>query len=253
MRAFQSNVQGAAGGETGPAPAAPGKSTLSQAIPAPAAAEAEAARAGEGSVGEDQMLAGDDAPAPAPAEGAGPEGRGAPPPAAMTMSAVTINVTQAPIALSQRGSAEYKVRWSVGGGKNGWVIQHVKFQGAIQNSAGAAVAARNSGLEYWEGWQVRNGAVFVGSSGSAHQADTFRTISEDAKTKGQVSIIGKVAFVENYNLTEPPWGHTVAAAGALPTMTSAPDGWSDGSAQDHTLRVNYDDVAGTPQTQVGNP
>jgi len=174
------------------------------------------------------------------------------PPPTMTMSPVTISVKQAAIALSQRGSAEYKVQWSVGGGKNGWVIQHVKFQGAIQN-AGGPVAAQNSGLEYWEGWQVRNGDVFIGSSASAHQSDTFRTVSEDVKTKGQVEIIGKVAFIEGYNLTEPSWGHSVAAAGALPTMTTAPAGWTDGSAQNHTLRVNYDDIAGTPQTQVGTP
>ena len=170
----------------------------------------------------------------------------------MNMGAVTITVKQAALALSQRGSAEYKVQWSVGGGKNGWVIQHVKFQHAIQNAAGPA-AARNPLIEYWEGWQVRNGAVFVGSSASAHQADTFRTISEDAKTKGDIQILGKVAFVEDYNLAEPPWGHNVAAAGALPTMTSAPDGWSDGKAQDHTMKVSYDDIAGTPQTQVGSP
>jgi hypothetical protein len=166
---------------------------------------------------------------------------------------VTISVTKAAEALSQRGSAEYKVKWSVGGGKNGWVVQHVKFQPAIQNSAGGAAAARNPSIEYWEGWQVRGGNVFVGSGASAHQADTFRTTSEAADTKGRIQVIGKVAFLENYNLTEPPWGHTVPAALALPTMTSAPDGWSDGSAQNHTLTVNYDDVAKTPQTQVGNP
>jgi hypothetical protein len=170
----------------------------------------------------------------------------------MTMSPVTIAVKQAAVALSQRGAAEYKVQWAVGGNKNGWVIQHVKFQGAVQDAAGPVVA-KNSGLEYWEGWQTRNGNVFIGSSANAHQTDTFRTISEDASTKGQVEIIGKVAFVDGYNLTEPPWGHAVAAAGALPTMTAAPDGWVDGSAQDHTLKVNYDDIAGTPQTQVGTP
>ncbi|MEZ4361326.1 MAG: DUF4157 domain-containing protein [Kofleriaceae bacterium] len=178
---------------------------------------------------------------------------GGTPPATMTLSPVTITVTQAPLALTQRGSAEYKVRWSVGGGKNGWVIQHVRFRPAIKNAAGADIAAKNISLEYWEAWQVRNGSVFVGSSASAHSADTFRTISEDPNTKGQVDVIGKVAFVEGYDLQEPPWGHTVAPAGALPTMTSAPAGWSDGSAQDHTMRVNYDDVAKTPQTQVGNP
>lgn len=175
-------------------------------------------------------------------------------PAAVTLSAVTITVTQAPQALSQRGSAEYKVRWSVGGSKNGWVIQHVRWRAAIKDSAGKAAAASNpDGLEFWEAWQVRNGNVYVGSSASAHNADTFRTISENANTKGKVEVIGKVAFVEGYDLQEPPWGHTVAAAGALPTMTTAPDGWSDGAAQDHTLEVDYDDVAKTPQTQVGNP
>lgn len=170
----------------------------------------------------------------------------------MAMSPVTIAVKQAAMALSQRGSAEYKVQWSVGGGKDGWVIQHVKFGGAVQNAAGP-VARNNADLEYWEGWQVRNGDVFVGSTASAHQTDTFRTISEDANTKGRVEIVGKVAFIEGYGLSEPPWGHTVAPAGALPTMTVAPTGWAGGSAQDHTMKVDYDDIAKTPQTQVGTP
>jgi len=30
----------------------------------------------------------------------------------------------------------------------------------------------------------------------------------------------------NYDLQKPPWGHTVPAAGALPTMTTEPPGWS---------------------------
>lgn len=170
----------------------------------------------------------------------------------LVMSPVTIAVKQPAKALNQRGSAEYKVQWSVGAGKNGWVLQHVKFGGAIQDAAGPATR-NNSDLEYWEGWEVRSGSVYVGSSASAHQTDTFRTTTEPANTKGQIDITGKVAFVEGYGLSEPPWGHTVAAAMSLPTMTTAPTGWSDASAQDHTLTVNYDDIAKTPQTQVGSP
>ena len=179
---------------------------------------------------------------------------GTPAPTPMALSAVTISVTQAPQALSQRGSAEYKVRWSVGGGKNGWVIQHVRWSAAIQDSSGRATGATNpDGLEFWEAWQVRNGNVFVGSSASAHSADTFRTINENANTKARSGSWARRPSWKGMTFREPPWGHTVAAAGALPTMTSAPAGWNDGGAQDHTLEVNYDDVAKTPQTQVGNP
>ncbi len=173
----------------------------------------------------------------------------------MAMSAVGITVTQPAVSLSQRGSAEYKVKWSVGGSKNGWVIQHVRFESAVQDTAGTPVAGNNGGLEYWEAWEVRNGSVYVGfaSGGAAHSADTFRTINENAKTKGEARIIGKVAFIENYNLATPPWGYTVPAAGSLPTMTSAPAGWNEGGAQDHWMKVNYDDAAGTAQTVTTNP
>jgi hypothetical protein len=176
-----------------------------------------------------------------------------PTPSSMTLSPVTINVVQAATALSQRGAATYRVRWSVGGGKNGWVIQHATQRAAIKNASENAVASTNITTEFWEGWQVRNGDVFVGSSTTRHSADSFTSRDENPDTKGRVELIGKVAFVEGYNLTEPPWGHTVPSAGALPTMTSAPAGWSDGGAQDHKLTIDYDDIAKTPQTQVGLP
>jgi hypothetical protein len=192
------------------------------------------------------------APAPAKPADAGPaEAKPAVP--AMTQSAVGITVKQKAKALSQRGSAEYKVQWSVGGKKNGWVIQHLKFDPSVQDKDGKAVAAKNAPIEYWEGWQVRDGSVYVGDSEHAHQADTFRTISESPDTRGTILESGKVSFVEGYKLTKPPWGHTVPEAGSLPTMTAAPAGWSDAAAQDHTMTVTYDDVAKTPQQQVGNP
>ncbi|MFE6970158.1 hypothetical protein [Isoptericola sp. NPDC057653] len=198
---------------------------------------------------------GDEAPG-APAD-AHPADAKAPAPAPekpkLTQSAVTIAVKQKAKALSQRGSAEYKVQWSVGGKKNGWVIQHLKFDPSVQDKDGKAVVARNTPTEYWEGWQVRDGKVYIGDSDQAHQSDTFRTISEAADTRGTILETGKVSFVEDYKLTKPPWGSTVPEAGSLPNMKAAPDGWSDGAAQDHTMTVTYDDVAKTPQDQVGNP
>lgn len=218
-------------------------------------------RAGEGPVPEDRPMAGDGDGAPAPVA-AGPADAGPvdavpadakPEKPAMTQSAVGITVKQKAKALSQRGSAEYKVQWSVGGKKNGWVIQHIKFQPSVQDKDGKAVAAKNTAVAYWEGWQVRDGSVYVGDTEHAHQTDTFRTISESPNTRGTILVSGKVSFVEGYKLTKPPWGNTVPEAGALPTVTAAPDGWSDAAAQDHTLTVTYDDVAKTPQEQVGNP
>lgn len=251
MKAWQSDLAGAgATGESTHAPAAPGKSTLTQEL-----APAESPAAGEGPVAEDQLLAGDDTEG---AGGGGGDGAVAEAskkskPKGMDMSCVTISVKQAAKALSQRGSAEYKVHWSVGGKQNGWVIQHVKFTGKVKDHRNADVAITDEGLEYWEGWQVRDGDVFIGGGTRAHQTDTFRTANQPKKTKGHVEIIGKVAFVEDYKLKTPPWGHSVAAAGALPTVTSAPEGWSDGNAQSHTLKVRYDDIAKTKQTQDGSP
>lgn len=204
-----------------------------------------------GGTGEEGPLA----PAPAKPTDAKPPApeKPAPEKAAITQSAVGITVKQKATALSQRGAAEYKVKWSVGGKKNGWVIQHLEFAPSIKDKDGKEVGAKNAPLEYWEGWQVRDGSVYVGESDHAHQSDTFRTISESPHTKGTILETGKVSFVEGYKLAKPPWGNTVPEAGSLPTMKAAPDGWSDALAQDHTMTVTYDDVAKTAQEQVGNP
>lgn len=154
-----------------------------------------------------------------------------------------ITVTQAPVELTTTGSGEYRVRWSVPDPTaNGWIIQHVRFTGAKTDAAGTAVATNTAGGEYWEGWQVRAGTVFVGGSATAHNADTFRTVDEGAGTRGQLAITGRVTFMPGYDLRQPPWGHTVPAAGALPTVTAAPATWSDGFARLHRMVVTWDDT-----------
>jgi len=154
-----------------------------------------------------------------------------------------ITVTQAPVELTNTGSGEYRVRWSVPDPTaNGWIVQHVTFTGAKTNAAGTPVATNTTGAEYWEGWQVRAGTVFVGGSATAHNADTFRTVDEGAGTRGQLAITGRVTFLPSYDLREPPWGHTVPPAGALPTVTASPVGWSDGFARLHRMVVTWDDT-----------
>jgi hypothetical protein len=154
-----------------------------------------------------------------------------------------ISVKQAAKELTTTGSAEFKVQWSVSDEKaNGWIIQHVKFSGSKKDCDGKDVATNTTGEEYWEGWQVRDGRVYVGSSDSRHVADTFRTADEGATT-GTLVISGKVTYMPGYELKEPPWGHDVAAAGSLPTMKVAPKGWDDGAAKDHKMTVKWDACA----------
>ncbi|NQY05592.1 MAG: DUF4157 domain-containing protein [Flavobacteriaceae bacterium] len=165
-----------------------------------------------------------------------------------------ITVTRAAGSLSTRGSAEYGVQWSVPDKMaNGWIIQHVKFEADITDAAGNPVGSNNGGIEYWEGWEVKNGEVYVGraSGGSKHRQDTFRSIDENAGTKGQVRILGTVRFIPGYNLKTPPWGYTVPQAGSLPTMTSKPGVWVEGGARKHNLIVNYDATT-VPETQTIN-
>ena len=154
-----------------------------------------------------------------------------------------ISVVAAAAELTNTGSAEYRVRWSVPDPTaNGWIVQHVRFTGTKFDAVGTPVATNTTGAEYWEGWQVRAGRVFVGGSATPHNADTFRTVDEGAGTRGQLAITGRVTLLPGYNLQEPPWGHTVPAAGALPTVTAAPPIWSDGFARLHRMQVTWNDT-----------
>ncbi len=164
----------------------------------------------------------------------------------LDMRSLTITPKPA-VERTTRGSVEFPVKWSISDpNANGWIIQHVVFGGHKTDCAGNDVPTNNGHDEYWEGWQVRNGQVFVGASDSPHQADTFRTPSEGAGTKGVSTFTGRVTYIPNYDLREPPWGHTVPAALSLPTVTAAPPGWDDGLAREHRLTVEWDDCARPP-------
>lgn len=166
----------------------------------------------------------------------------------------TISVTAAARSHNTRGSAVFGVQWDVPDRMaNGWIIQHVRFEGEIEDAAGNAVASNNAGLEYWEGWQVVNGEVFIGRQADGngnHNQDTFQTISENAGTRGQVRIMGTVRFMPDYNLTVPPWGFAVPAAGALPTMVADPPGWVEGGARRHNMIVDFDNTLAAPIQNV---
>lgn len=154
-----------------------------------------------------------------------------------------IQVVQKAKRLSDCGSCEYKVKWKItDSSKSGWVVQHLKWDVDVKDCKGNPVSKPKNpkGLEFWEGWQVEGGQVYIGFKDAAgsnkHQVDTFRTGDEGEGTKGTITITGKVKFWENYNLTVPPWGYTVPEAGSLPTVKPpGPSGWNTQNTLDHTL------------------
>lgn len=147
---------------------------------------------------------------------------------------------------SDCGSCEFKVKWGgISNTESGWVIQHVKFEPEVKDCNGNIVSnPKTSAQEYTEGWQVVNGQVYIGfknaSGSNKHGSDTFRTVDEGICTMGKITVSGKVKFIKDYNLTVPPWGYTVPAAGALPTIVPIPSGWSDSGATNHKLVCEWD-------------
>ncbi len=170
-----------------------------------------------------------------------------PPPSTQPAPALKITVKTPPRRKDSCGGCFFMVQWEVTGHpRDGWVIQHVKWEGEVLDDYGKPVVPTKTplGSEYWEGWQVANGEVWNGfhTAGSAHGFDTFSTSSEGLRTKGKISIVGKVALLEGYDLTIPPWGHTVREAGPmLPTSgPPGPSGWNETGAQDHILTCEWD-------------
>ena len=198
----------------------------------------ESASAGDGGV-----LAPAQAQAPAPAPAGG----------------MTINVTQPGTELTRIGAAWYQVHWNAPANSNGWIVQHIDFSNYVTQADGTLVNGNNTPVEYWEAWEVQNGRVFVGpaSGGGIHVADTFRTVSEGTGKRGVVTIFGHVEFIPGYTLNTPPWGNTVPEARSLPSMRSAPPGWSDSGTLPHWMTVQFNctdpDAANHTQTVTTNP
>jgi RHS repeat-associated protein len=153
-----------------------------------------------------------------------------------------IRVVQEPKRLNKLAAVEYKVRWRIANKDSGWVVQHLKVEFQVFDSAGKKLpSGYPNGLEYWEGWQVVNGIVFTSFArlGSPSGGDTFRTPDQAPGTSGTLKLSGKVKFMKNYILTVPPWGDSFPEAGDLPTRGSWFPEWNESNAQDHNLIVTW--------------
>jgi hypothetical protein len=159
---------------------------------------------------------------------------------------LNIKVVKDVESLSKCGGFEFQVQWQVDDAPNGWVIQHVIFSSDVHRCAGPRIDAPNE--EYWEAWRVDAGVVHIGNGPNLHHADTFRVPGYGNGTRGFTLIKGKVKFMESYKLVIGPGGPwregQVAAAGALPTTRTAPAGWDESDALDHSAEARWNCCGG---------
>jgi hypothetical protein len=200
---------------------------------------AHARRGGETEPHEDDPLYlggdGDGGTATAPpASGSGASGGGS----AATPAAVTLTYSERTARTRTGcGGYTYAVRWGLNNADattNGFIVQKLTFDLRRRKCAGGD---DNFQKKYWEAWEVRGGQIFVGTSTSRHNADTFQVPSTPDEC-GVNFEEGKAKFIPNY--TAPRSWAGVPEAGSLPATETEPAGWSDAGTLTRNVRVSFD-------------
>lgn len=127
------------------------------------------------------------------------------------------------------GAFDFSVNFSLTTTDSGWIIQKVTWASFPMDCELNNVPPVNHRfLEYWEGWRVDEGDVFIGFTQKPHIVDRFSTVSEGAGTLGMCGALARVAFIKDYPMDETQWQvGAIPEAGELPTRTSTPAGWSE--------------------------
>ena len=186
------------------------------------------------------------------------------PPAASTP--LLKKTTVSALATQNNGGFSWGVRWSIGNATsstNGWVVQHVLVRQNVEAwhpplLPGVTMpivpgqspwgGLSTSWYPLWEAWQVRGGAVFVGGSTAAHNADTYGQPAVGANTKGTTAIVGQADFYPNLTLPAAFTVRNAAPAWALPVTNTDPALSGGTGALDHNLTATWDGVGGTGAT-----
>lgn len=215
----------------------------------------------EGSLneGEDWLPATGDggSPTPAPAPGGGTT-----PPAAASTPRLK-KTTVSPLSTQNNGGFNWGVRWSIDNASsstNGWIVQHVVVRQNVEawhppllpGATRPIVPGQSpwgglstSWYPLWEAWQVRGGAVFVGASTSAHNADTYGQPAVGANTKGTTEVVGRADFYPSLTLPAAFTVRNAAPAWALPVTNTNPSLTGGTGVLDHNLTATWDGVGGT--------
>ncbi len=151
---------------------------------------------------------------------------------------LSVSTVTAPTNLGCGGFRD-QVRWGLSGAgakTKGFVVQKVTFDLQRERSDGSE---NNFQTTYWEGWEVRDGKIYIGTSESRHNADTFQ-VPGAPDHRGTTYEAGWAKFIPDYE--EPKsWGN-VPQARSLPSTTSEPLGWSESGTHHRYMRSTFDCV-----------
>lgn len=159
-----------------------------------------------------------------------------------------VSLTYATVAPKRNlgcGGFSWGVRWGLNGATaatNGFVVQQLTFDLSRERCTGGRNDFRKT---YWEAWQVRGGNIFVGTTNSPHNADTF-SVQPTPNQRGINFEEGQATYIDGY--TAPTtWGH-VPEALALPATMTIPAGWNRHVKLLRWLRNDFDCCAGSTRS-----
>jgi hypothetical protein len=98
--------------------------------------------------------------------------------------------------------------------------------------------------EFYEAWQVRNGAIFQGNTNALGGIDQYSILLvPGVGTTGTFRVTGYVRFVLDDEIFYNPsdWNDTAVGTGPLQVTRDRPKGWTDGGdAKPHHMTVSWD-------------
>jgi hypothetical protein len=161
----------------------------------------------------------------------------------------------------KNGQFRWGAQWSLNGATdktNGWIVQKLTIKQDVKDDKGAVVTPGKAPwggfaadkTPYWEGWQVRNGKIYIGSSNSLHGADTYSQGPVGDKTVGRTDEIGDADFYPDLTLPDSFAQRENHPGGSLPIALSDPSLSGGTGAVDHSLNATWDSVKGNGDTTV---
>lgn len=150
-----------------------------------------------------------------------------------------ITVDFAPRQVGSNIQGESQVKWTIGAGLSGWVVQQISYEEKVfvDKTNAAWTSPVPLGPTFWEAFRV--------DAGVAQGPDYFSTQNYPQNTHGSYTATGKVGFYSDTflgtsNNLPQTWSTTsVSATGGLPAVTSQPTWWTGGGS-DHTLTLKWE-------------
>jgi hypothetical protein len=147
------------------------------------------------------------------------------------------------------GGSSWGVQWYLDNPDttNGFIVQHVSEVYDVKDCSNKPIdvkAHTGGDLDpswgpFWEAWEVRSGKVYIGTTASLHNADTFGTSAFGNNTKGSYSIFGKAEYYPGLKLPSSFKVTNTAPAWALPYTKTDPNLKGGTGSLNHNLTASW--------------